>query len=160
MGLRRVRKKVGYLSLSEIASTLLRALNAMVTWLSPTVFEAFDLVGIGLAGRNMRSAVDRRRGAAFVLDSHSGRVLLPWSLWLGLGRWLASTGSARLRVALKGDDYNILIHSCVKPHMRLLSSAMMTPMQSKMARVALGWSTSDLADKAQVGKATVSRFET
>jgi transcriptional regulator with XRE-family HTH domain len=32
--------------------------------------------------------------------------------------------------------------------------------QSKMARAALGWSTSELAKRAQVGVATVNRFET
>lgn len=37
---------------------------------------------------------------------------------------------------------------------------MLTPMQSKMARAALGWSTRDLAAKAHVGSATVNRFET
>ena len=37
---------------------------------------------------------------------------------------------------------------------------MITPMQSRMARAALGWSTTDLAEKAQVGPATVNRFET
>jgi transcriptional regulator with XRE-family HTH domain len=37
---------------------------------------------------------------------------------------------------------------------------MITPVQSKMARVALGWTTSDLAEKAQVSAVTVNRFET
>lgn len=37
---------------------------------------------------------------------------------------------------------------------------MVTPIQSKMARAALGWSTRDLAERAQVGPATVNRFET
>lgn len=35
-----------------------------------------------------------------------------------------------------------------------------TAVQSKMARAALGWSTSELAKRAQVGVATVNRFET
>jgi len=35
----------------------------------------------------------------------------------------------------------------------------MTPVQSKMARAALGWSLADLANKAGVGRATVARFE-
>jgi len=35
----------------------------------------------------------------------------------------------------------------------------MNPLQSKMARVALGWSVSDLADNSGVGRATVARFE-
>jgi ribosome-binding protein aMBF1 (putative translation factor) len=35
-----------------------------------------------------------------------------------------------------------------------------TAIQSKMARAALGWSTGDLAREAQVGIATVNRFET
>lgn len=34
-----------------------------------------------------------------------------------------------------------------------------TPVQSKMARAALGWSAADLAKHAQVGVATVNRFE-
>jgi predicted transcriptional regulator len=33
------------------------------------------------------------------------------------------------------------------------------PVQSKMARAALGWSAADLAKHAQVGVATVNRFE-
>jgi transcriptional regulator with XRE-family HTH domain len=37
---------------------------------------------------------------------------------------------------------------------------MMTSTQCKMARVALGWTLQDLADAAQVGLATVNRFET
>jgi predicted transcriptional regulator len=36
---------------------------------------------------------------------------------------------------------------------------MMEPVQCKMARVALGWSAGDLAEKAGVGIATVQRFE-
>lgn len=36
---------------------------------------------------------------------------------------------------------------------------MITPVQSKMARAALGWSTSDLAKAASVGVSTISRFE-
>lgn len=35
----------------------------------------------------------------------------------------------------------------------------MIPMQSKMARVALKWTTDDLAEKAGVGRMTVARFE-
>lgn len=35
----------------------------------------------------------------------------------------------------------------------------MEPIQSKMARVALGWSAGDLASHAKVGIATVQRFE-
>ena len=35
----------------------------------------------------------------------------------------------------------------------------MTPTQSKMARVALKWTTDDLATKAGVGRMTVARFE-
>jgi transcriptional regulator with XRE-family HTH domain len=35
----------------------------------------------------------------------------------------------------------------------------MTPTQSRMARAALKWSLSDLAEKAGVGRATVARFE-
>jgi len=35
-----------------------------------------------------------------------------------------------------------------------------TAIQSKMARAALGWSTSELAKRANVGVATVNRFET
>lgn len=35
----------------------------------------------------------------------------------------------------------------------------MTPTQSKMARVALKWTTDDLAAKAAVGRMTVARFE-
>ena len=35
----------------------------------------------------------------------------------------------------------------------------MLPVQSKMARAALGWSLSDLAANANVGRATVARFE-
>lgn len=36
---------------------------------------------------------------------------------------------------------------------------MITAKQSKMARVALNWTISDLAQKAGVGRATVARFE-
>jgi len=36
----------------------------------------------------------------------------------------------------------------------------MTPTQCRMARAALEWSTSDLARAANVGAATVNRFET
>ncbi len=36
---------------------------------------------------------------------------------------------------------------------------MIDPVQSKMARAALGWSIRDLAQKAGVGVATVTRFE-
>jgi len=35
----------------------------------------------------------------------------------------------------------------------------MTPVQSRMARAALKWSLSDLADAAGVGRATAARFE-
>jgi len=35
----------------------------------------------------------------------------------------------------------------------------MTPIQSKMARAALGWGIRDLADEADVAVSTVSRFE-
>jgi transcriptional regulator with XRE-family HTH domain len=35
----------------------------------------------------------------------------------------------------------------------------MNPLQSKMARVALGWSVSELATAAGVGRATAARFE-
>jgi transcriptional regulator with XRE-family HTH domain len=35
----------------------------------------------------------------------------------------------------------------------------MNPTQSKMARVALGWSGADLAKAAGLGSATVARFE-
>jgi transcriptional regulator with XRE-family HTH domain len=35
----------------------------------------------------------------------------------------------------------------------------MEPLQSRMARVALGWSTADLARAAKVGVNTVNRFE-
>ncbi|MBL9065549.1 MAG: helix-turn-helix transcriptional regulator [Sphingopyxis sp.] len=35
----------------------------------------------------------------------------------------------------------------------------MTPTQSKMARVALKWTTDDLAEHASVGRMTVARFE-
>lgn len=35
----------------------------------------------------------------------------------------------------------------------------MTPTQSKMARVALKWTTDDLATHAGVGRMTVARFE-
>jgi len=35
----------------------------------------------------------------------------------------------------------------------------MTPTQTKMARVALKWTTDDLAEKAGVGRMTVARFE-
>jgi transcriptional regulator with XRE-family HTH domain len=35
----------------------------------------------------------------------------------------------------------------------------MTPTQSRMARAALKWSLSDLAEAAGVGRATVARFE-
>jgi transcriptional regulator with XRE-family HTH domain len=37
---------------------------------------------------------------------------------------------------------------------------MITPVQCKMARAALGWSSRDLAQRAQVGIATINRFET
>ena len=37
---------------------------------------------------------------------------------------------------------------------------MLTPIQTKMARAALGWSTAELARRAGVGISTVSRFET
>ena len=36
----------------------------------------------------------------------------------------------------------------------------MTPTQCRMARAALDWSTTDLARTAEVGPATVNRFET
>ncbi len=36
----------------------------------------------------------------------------------------------------------------------------MTPTQCRMARAALDWSTTDLARAANVGPATVNRFET
>lgn len=35
----------------------------------------------------------------------------------------------------------------------------MTPVQSRMARAALGWRTADVADVAQVSRVTVARFE-
>lgn len=35
----------------------------------------------------------------------------------------------------------------------------MTPIQSKMARVALGWGTRDLAEKANVSPDTIARLE-
>jgi len=35
----------------------------------------------------------------------------------------------------------------------------MKPIQTRMARVALGWSTGELAEKAGVGVNTVNRFE-
>lgn len=35
----------------------------------------------------------------------------------------------------------------------------MSPLQSKMARVGLGWTTDDLAEAASVGRMTVARFE-
>lgn len=35
----------------------------------------------------------------------------------------------------------------------------MNPMQSRMARAALGWSVSDLAAASHVGRATVARYE-
>lgn len=35
----------------------------------------------------------------------------------------------------------------------------MTPTQSRMARAALKWSITDLADNAGIGRATVARFE-
>ncbi len=35
----------------------------------------------------------------------------------------------------------------------------MTPIQSKMARVALGWGTRDLAQKANVSPDTIARLE-
>lgn len=35
----------------------------------------------------------------------------------------------------------------------------MTPTQSRMARAALHWTVSDLADAAGIGRATVARFE-
>lgn len=38
--------------------------------------------------------------------------------------------------------------------------ARMTPAQCRMARVALQWTTADLAKAADVGNSTVSRFET
>lgn len=37
---------------------------------------------------------------------------------------------------------------------------MITAAQSKMARAALGWNTAELAKRANVGIATVNRFET
>jgi predicted transcriptional regulator len=36
----------------------------------------------------------------------------------------------------------------------------MTPFQCRMARTALDWSSADLARAAEVGQATVTRFET
>ena len=36
---------------------------------------------------------------------------------------------------------------------------MITSTQCKMARVALGWTARDLADRAKIGVATVNRFE-
>lgn len=36
---------------------------------------------------------------------------------------------------------------------------MFTAKQSRMARVALNWTTSDLAERAGFGRATVARFE-
>jgi predicted transcriptional regulator len=36
----------------------------------------------------------------------------------------------------------------------------MTPIQCRMARTALDWSSADLARAAEVGQATVTRFET
>lgn len=36
---------------------------------------------------------------------------------------------------------------------------MITAKQSRMARVALNWTTSDLAQRAGIGRATVARFE-
>lgn len=35
----------------------------------------------------------------------------------------------------------------------------MKPVQCKMARLALDWTTDDLADQADVGRMTVARFE-
>lgn len=37
---------------------------------------------------------------------------------------------------------------------------MITALQSKMARTALGWNTTELAKAAKVGVSTVNRFET
>jgi transcriptional regulator with XRE-family HTH domain len=37
---------------------------------------------------------------------------------------------------------------------------MMTPAQSRMARAAIGWTTTELAKAAKVGISTVNRFET
>ena len=37
---------------------------------------------------------------------------------------------------------------------------MISAVQSRMARAALGWSTRDLSERAQVGVATINRFET
>jgi transcriptional regulator with XRE-family HTH domain len=36
---------------------------------------------------------------------------------------------------------------------------MIEPVQCRMARSALGWSVQELAEKAQIGRATVTRFE-
>lgn len=36
---------------------------------------------------------------------------------------------------------------------------MITPVQCKMARAAVGWSTRELAERANVGATTVNRFE-
>jgi ribosome-binding protein aMBF1 (putative translation factor) len=36
---------------------------------------------------------------------------------------------------------------------------MITPVQSKMARAALGWSVRELSKKAQIGVSTIVRFE-
>lgn len=36
---------------------------------------------------------------------------------------------------------------------------MITPVQCKMARTAVGWSTRELAERASVGATTVNRFE-
>jgi transcriptional regulator with XRE-family HTH domain len=36
---------------------------------------------------------------------------------------------------------------------------MMTPVQCRMARAALGWGVRDLAAKARIGVSTVTRFE-
>jgi len=35
----------------------------------------------------------------------------------------------------------------------------MTPTQSRMARIGLKWTTDDLAERAEVGRMTVARFE-
>lgn len=50
------------------------------------------------------------------------------------------------------------VRHCVKP-VSGLSVTSMNPLQSKMARTALGWSVTDLSTFSGVGRSTVARFE-
>jgi transcriptional regulator with XRE-family HTH domain len=61
---------------------------------------------------------------------------------------------------LSGDKELIIRSTLASSRHRYYFDRMITAAQSKMARAGLGWSIAKLAAAAQVGMATVARFET